>query len=88
MIELHVANERTQLDRSVEADLKTLVAAHEVIVHDSNDVAVGLPAIHESGTWTASADLDEYMADLRRTLAQWRKFQADACYIDDDGSVC
>lgn len=88
MIELHVARDRSQLDRSVEAELKELVAAHEVVVHDSDDIPVGLPAIHESGNWTASADLDGYMTELRRTLAQWRKFQADACYIDDDGSIC
>ena len=32
--------------------------------------------------------LRDYMAELAREMEQWRKFQTDACYIDDKGQSC
>ncbi len=87
MIELQVPTPRTPQDREVEATLNELVVSWQLNEHPGDESAP-LPAIVESGKRYGPDELDEYLLDLRHTLEQWRKFQADACYIDDDGSVC
>ncbi len=32
--------------------------------------------------------LQEYLGELARELEQWRKYQTDACYVDDQGKSC
>ena len=32
--------------------------------------------------------LRDYLAELANEMEQWRKFQTDACYIDDEGKTC
>ena len=32
--------------------------------------------------------LRDYLVELTREMEQWRKFQTDACYIDDEGKTC
>lgn len=32
--------------------------------------------------------LRDYLAELAAEMEQWRKFQTDACYIDDKGKTC
>ena len=32
--------------------------------------------------------LRDYMAELASEMEQWRKFQTDACYINDKGKTC
>jgi hypothetical protein len=32
--------------------------------------------------------LRDFMAELADEMEQWRKFQTDACYIDDKGKTC
>lgn len=87
MIELLVPSPRTSRDREIEETLDDLVVAWRLRERPAGDTS-GLPAIVESGHRYGPDELDAYLIDLRRTLEQWRKFQADACYIDDDGSVC
>ena len=88
MIALHVNRERTDLGRDVERQLAELVVAHSVEVDEGDAVPVALPAIHDGDRWIGAEDLETYMWELRRDVAQWRKFQADACYVDDDGGIC
>ncbi|MCB1246769.1 MAG: hypothetical protein KDB69_05860 [Acidimicrobiia bacterium] len=86
VITLHVPTPRTARDREVEQRLRDLAVAHNVC---ESDAVVGeLPAIEESGRVVGPADLDVYLDELQTTLAQWRKFQTDACYVEDDGIVC
>ncbi len=87
MIELHVAPE-TDRARDIEAALIELVVAHTVVRGERSVAPVDLPAIHENGHWYGPDELDGYLADLRTTVALWRKYQSDACYIEDDGSIC
>lgn len=65
-----------------------LVLAYSVEVADAGSVPVELPAMFDSGRWVPATELDAHMSELTRTVATWRKFQSDACYIDDDGSIC
>ena len=87
MIELHVASE-TDDARNIEAALVELVVAHTVVRSGNSAAPVDLPAIHENGRWYGPDEIDGYLADLRATAALWYKYQSDACYIEEDGSIC
>ena len=87
VIELHVASE-TDRARDIEAAFIELVVAHTVVESERSAAPVDLPAVHENGRWYGPDELDGYLADLRTTVALWRKYQSDACYIEDDGSIC
>jgi hypothetical protein len=88
MVTLHVPPTRTSLDIEVEERLQDLVVAYSVEVTDAAAAPVELPAVFDSGRWVAAPELSTYIGELGHTVALWRKFQSDACYIDDDGSVC
>ena len=78
-------------DRStteIEAALADLVVAHRVVTSDGDDVPVDLPAVFEAGRWYGTNELGDYLTELRTTVALWRKYQSDACYVEDDGSIC
>ena len=32
--------------------------------------------------------IPQYLDELRAFVADWRKYQSDACYVEDDGSIC
>jgi len=88
MLVLHVPEERTPLDIDVENQLVALVVAHTVTVSDPASVPVGLPAMEDGRTWVPAAELPSHVRELTRLVGEWRRFQSDACYIEDDGSVC
>ena len=77
----------------VQETLRELVVAHQVV-----DVAKERPAALVNKDLPVIADgdklvsgepaLHDYLAELTRDLEQWRKFQTDACYIDDKGKTC
>ena len=87
MIVLHVESERSDLDVDIERQLADLVVAHSVVTTDAT-VPVTLPAINDGDRWVGAEDLAQYITELRSDVALWRKFQTDACYVDDDGSIC
>ncbi len=87
-MELHVPSEGGPLTAEVEGALRDLVVAYRVHRSDSASIPVDLPAIRDGERWISAADLPAYLDDLRTFVGQWRKFQADACYLEDDGSVC
>jgi hypothetical protein len=71
----------------LETALRKLVVAHKVIV--VNAAHTPLPAIHDEGqVITGPAALARYLQELEKIVADWRKYQGDACYINDDGEVC
>jgi hypothetical protein len=47
------------------------------------------PALRDDGeVITGEAALREHLAELRDRMNDWDRFQYDACYIEDDGTVC
>ncbi len=85
MIVLYRAAGCPRADR-VQEQLEDLVVAHRVVVLPEIE---GLPAI-EDGRQRVSGrqPLEEYLGRLEKTVADWNRFQGDACYLDDDGEVC
>ncbi|GAB4235431.1 MAG: hypothetical protein Kow00109_08690 [Acidobacteriota bacterium] len=90
MLRLYVHND----DRQAEAwreRLEELVLAHEVVRVDGNPRG-GEPAppylVDGRRLVVGSAAISRYLDVLEREADEWRKFQSDACYLEDDGSVC
>lgn len=90
VIDLYVTREGSPEAAQLRAVFADLVVAHTVhVVDDDVPLPVDrLPAVREGERWVTGDDLEPYLDELRRTLADWRRFQSDACYIDGDGSVC
>jgi hypothetical protein len=69
-----------------------------VIAHETETVAdpaslpddvPDLPALRDDGeVVTGEAALREHLDHLRDLMADWDRFQSDACYVEDDGTVC
>jgi hypothetical protein len=48
-----------------------------------------LPALRDDEeVITGKEALRERLDALRSLMADWDRFQSDACYVEDDGSVC
>jgi hypothetical protein len=89
MIELYRASRSPEADRTEEA-LRDLVVAHTVhVVADPGDAPGGaLPVVREGDRLVSAADIPAYLEEVRRLMVEWRRFQADACFVADDGGVC
>jgi hypothetical protein len=79
----------------IEAELRGMVLGYELVVtmpeeaHHVLGPQHSLPAI-KNGERIASGkdDLMVYLEELEALAHQWRAFQGDWCYIDDQGEVC
>lgn len=79
----------------IEENLKELVLAHRVVVlapgqqPDSLPLNTSLPALRDEGQLiTGRPALLAHLNYLKHVAFEWRKYQSDACYIDDDGGTC
>jgi hypothetical protein len=88
MIELHVAPDAGARAEEVRRSLDDLVVAYRWTTSDAATTPVDLPAIKDGDRWIGADGIDAYLVELRHFLGLWRKFQADACYLEDDGTVC
>lgn len=69
-----------------------------VIAHETETIGDGatppedvpqLPALRDEGeVVTGERALRDHLGELRDLMADWNRFQSDACYIDEDGTVC
>jgi len=76
---------------ALELALRDLVVAHEVAEATPDALPEGiphLPAIVDGDRLVYGEALPGYLAELERELTEWRKYQVDACYVDDEGEVC
>lgn len=78
---------------AVEDKLRELVVAHRVTTVESGQPSplngTPLPAIVDEGRVVSGQDdLEAYLAELGAEMEEWRRFQMDACYIDDKGEIC
>ena len=79
----------------IEETLQELVVAHKIITLEPGQFATEstpdtpLPAIKDEGQIiTGQAAIGAYLVELEKVVTDWRRFQSDACYIDDNGDVC
>jgi len=77
----------------VQEALDEMVIAYETefITNEADrpDDVPELPAVRDDDAIiTGEAALREHLDHLRALMADWDRFQSDACYIDDDGTIC
>ncbi len=86
--------EKSAEGTALELALRELVAAHRVeLVRPEHPLPAPLdgkrlPAIVDGERVVYGDALPGYLAELAHELAEWRKYQVDACYVDDDGETC
>ncbi len=84
MIELHRPPESAAAD-AIATELRRLVVAFREV----EDAGLASPRIEEgSVAVTDPGEIAAYLAELRRDVAQWNAFQSDACFVEDDGTIC
>jgi hypothetical protein len=77
----------------IEEALDEMVIAYETTsIPDEADRPAdvpALPALRDDGeVITGADDLREHLDHLRELMADWDRFQSDACYVEDDGTIC
>jgi glutaredoxin len=79
----------------IESTLKELAVAHKIIIvepgqrSDTLVADTSLPAIKEGGKFISGTEaITTYLRELENFVADWRRFQSDACYMDKDGETC
>lgn len=79
----------------VEAGLKEMVVGYQRVELSPEDVVsvlgkpLSLPVVrHDQRLISGRDELLAYLQELERLVEDWRRFQADACYIDEDGDTC
>ena len=79
----------------IEADLKDAVVGYERHVLAASQAGeilgkpVELPVLRD-GDRIASGreEILAFLKDIHKLMEDWRKFQVDSCYIDDEGEAC
>ncbi|GAB4298869.1 MAG: hypothetical protein Kow0098_24660 [Ignavibacteriaceae bacterium] len=77
-----------------EEQLKELVVPYRIIdqITVSKFLKDGIeshPVIRDEGKiYQGEQQVSAYLDQLSRLVEQWRKFQSDSCYIDDNGDIC
>ena len=75
--ELVVAHKVVDVENERPAAVAAILADKELpVIADGDKIVSGEPALHD------------YLAELTNEMDQWRKYQTDACYIDDKGKSC
>jgi hypothetical protein len=76
---------QTALDEMVIAYETETVADDAALPDDMPDT----PALRDDGeVITGEAALRTHLEELQELMNDWDRFQSDACYIEDDGTVC
>lgn len=69
----------------IEAVLQELVISHQVIVEEDRSI----PTLEDNGQlYRGRQEIKGHLQELEKIVADWHRFQSDACYIDDDGEIC
>jgi hypothetical protein len=82
---------------AIQDELEAMVIQHEVVTVSSgadlpDEAPVSLqdlPALADEGSLYTDADaIEACLSELRQVMDEWDKFGADACHLEDDGTVC
>jgi hypothetical protein len=85
VIVLYRAQCAPRADR-IEERLQDLAVGYRVEIL-GNEVA-DRPVIWDQRRIEGETALARCIEELERFVAEWRKFESDACYLEDDGTVC
>lgn len=92
MITLYRRPDDAWADEIQEALDEMVIAYETETIEDDQsppDDIPALPALRDEGEIVTGEDaLRDHLDHLRTLMADWDRFQSDACYIDDDGSTC
>lgn len=92
MITLYRRPDDARADEVQEALDEMVIAYETEQVDDSTvlpDDVPDTPALRDDGTViTGEAALNDHLETLADLMNDWDRFQSDACYIEDDGTVC
>ncbi|GAB4581258.1 MAG: hypothetical protein Fur0022_40050 [Anaerolineales bacterium] len=79
----------------VEAELREMVLAFERVIVTPTAAAaqfgeaVSLPVLRDGARLASGKEeLTKFLRDLEKFAHQWRMFQGDFCYVDEDGEIC
>lgn len=92
MITLYRSPDSDRAD-AIQDTLDEIVIAYETVEISSPGAlppdVPSLPALRDDEEVIAGSDaLDDHLDSLRELMNEWDRFQSDACYIEDDGSIC
>ena len=93
MIKLFREAHSPQAD-TIEAEFRDLVLGYDRVIINSNQSAqlfggeTTLPVITNNEVVVSGDAIPAYIQALTRFVRQWRMFQSDACYVDDNGETC
>lgn len=77
----------------IQEALDEMVIAYETETLQSEtappDDVGNLPALRDEGEIvTGKRALQAHLEELRTLMADWDRFQSDACYVEEDGTIC
>lgn len=94
MITLYRTSEG-KLGKEIEQKLCDIVIAHKVqIISSLKEVPFdagphSLPLLLDNGNLISGEEaLLQHLEKLKKLMADWDRFQSDACFLDDDGTTC
>lgn len=79
----------------VEAELREMVVGYDRVILTPAEAAqrfgetVSLPVLRDGERVASGREaLTKFLRDFEKFAAQWRMFQGDFCYVDEDGETC
>ena len=93
MIKLYREEKSPEADR-IEAEFKDIILGYdrEIITPAEATERFGpdhyLPVITNNEKIVSGDSIPQYIKEIRALMHDWRKFQGDWCYVDDDGNAC
>lgn len=87
--------EKSEMADWIEGELKAMVVGYKRILIDAGSALtefgkeLPLPFIRDNGNFiTGREAIINYLRELDIFVEAWRRYQSDACYIDEDGEIC
>jgi hypothetical protein len=73
---------------AIEAEFRELVLAFDRVI-TMPEAGPSLPAIRDGErVVSGEAGIAAYLNELKIFVRDWRMFEGDYCYVDEDGEVC
>lgn len=78
---------------TIEAEFRELVLGYDRVIVEPKDAVptfgaeISLPVLTDNARVVSGDQIPAYIKELTDLMHQWRRFQSDCCYIDDDGET-